>query len=137
MMKQQGEEKFNAESTEENGEVPEKRRRAGLKTGHYKKHDEKRKMPGLAANAAAVPQIGTWPGATKKGTMFRLQPGIFRYRVPANYFWPAPESEKILSTPTTWPWSVPGINVSRSISPDLASAMLTWLTSSVRPTARS
>jgi hypothetical protein len=52
-----------------------------------------------------------------------------------NYFWPA--LEKSFSVPTTWPCKVPGMSESRSTSPDLASAMVTRLTSSVRPRARS
>jgi len=53
-----------------------------------------------------------------------------------NYFWPA--LEKSFSVPTTWPCNVPGMSVSRSTSsPVLASAIVTRLTSRVRPTARS
>src|SRR6202035_149705 len=50
-------------------------------------------------------------------------------------------SEKSFSVPTTWPWRVPGIrdSGSSSASPDLVPmvAMVTRLTSRVRPTARS
>jgi hypothetical protein len=52
-----------------------------------------------------------------------------------DYFWPA--SGKSLSVPTTWPCSVPGMRVSRWISPEMASAMVTRLASRVRPRARS
>jgi len=41
------------------------------------------------------------------------------------YFWPASEPEKSLSTPTTWPCRVPGMSVSRSTSPVVASAIVT------------
>src|SRR5712671_322786 len=55
------------------------------------------------------------------------------------YFWALPSGNRFIrsSVPTTLPWSVPGISVSLSTSPCLASAMDTRLTSRVRPTARS
>src|SRR5229473_4444402 len=52
------------------------------------------------------------------------------------YFWPLPSVNRF-SLPTTLPCNVPGMNVSLSTSPCLASAMVTRFTSRVRPTARS
>src|SRR5216684_3063648 len=68
--------------------------------------------------ATAIPPIGNENGA---------------------YFWPSPSGNRFnrSSVPTTLPCSVPGISVSFSTSPCLASAMVTRFTSSVRATARS
>src|SRR5260370_38587373 len=95
---------------------------------------EDRKGQECRGCSAEKRELDETKGGTKNGPDESIRAGRKNY-VRENYFWPA--LNESFSVPTTGPCRVPGMRVSRSASPVLASAMVTRLTSRVRPTARS